>query len=323
MTLRELAEALAIAYEGDDREIVGLGTLSGSGPDRLSFFENPKYLPLLAKTRAAAVLVAPEYADRVPENTVALVTQEPYLKLAEASAFFKPDLWREEAPEPTIGKGCKIAPGVSIGRGAKIGDRTQIMPGCVIGAGAQIGEDTLLYPNVTVYHDCVIGDRCIIHAGTVIGSDGYGFAHTREGEHVKLHQLGNVVVEDDVEIGANCTIDRAAFESTHIRRGVKIDNLVHIAHNCDIGPHTLLAGQTGVSGSTRLGRNVVMGGQSGTAGHLEVGDFAVIAARGGVTKSVPGKQTYAGFPLMPHKKWLKLNALLSRMAQSNDKGAKR
>jgi UDP-3-O-[3-hydroxymyristoyl] glucosamine N-acyltransferase len=243
--------------------------------------------------------------------------------LAEASAFFKPDIWREEAPEATIGEGCKIAPGVSIGRGAMIGDRTQIMPGCVIGAGAQIGEDTLLYPNVTVYHDCVIGDRCIIHAGTVIGSDGYGFAHTREGEHVKLHQLGNVVVEDDVEIGANCTIDRAAFESTHIRRGVKIDNLVHIAHNCDIGPHTLLAGQTGVSGSTRLGRNVVMGGQSGTAGHLEVGDFAVIAARGGVTKSVPGKQTYAGFPLMPHKKWLKLNALLSRMVQSNDKGAKR
>ncbi|MEF3191553.1 MAG: UDP-3-O-(3-hydroxymyristoyl)glucosamine N-acyltransferase, partial [Campylobacterales bacterium] len=173
--------------------------------------------------------------------------------------------------------------------------------------------------NVVVYRDCVIGNRCIIHAGTVIGSDGYGFAHTRSGEHVKIYQNGNVVVEDDVEIGANCTVDRAVFGSTIIRRGTKIDNLVQIGHNCDIGEYVLMAAQVGISGSTTLGRNVVMGGQSATAGHLTIGPFATIAARGGVTKSLSGHKTYAGFPIMEHRLWLSLQALLARMVKRETK----
>ena len=179
----------------------------------------------------------------------------------------------------------------------------------------EIGEGTILYPNVVVYRDCKIGKNCIIHAGTVIGSDGYGFAHTKDGKHVKIYQNGNVVIEDEVEIGANCTIDRAVFGTTLIKSGTKLDNLIQIGHNCEIGQNVLMASQVGISGSTKLGKNVVMGGQSATAGHLEIGDFATIAARGGVTKSLKGGKTYAGFPVMEHRLWLKLQAMLARMAK--------
>jgi len=315
MRLRELASELGIAFSGEDREICGIGTLKGATPKQITFLDNPKYLKDLAVTKAAAVLVAPKYAKDVPEGTIALIDDEPYLKLALASRLFAPKPMREEGAEPQIGQACEIGANVAFGKDVVIGDRVTIMPGCYIGDGVEIGDDTLIYPNVTIYHECKVGKKCIIHSGTVIGSDGYGFAHTKEGQHVKFYQLGNVIIEDDVEIGANCTIDRGALESTIIKEGVKIDNLVHIAHNCEIGEYSLITGQVGLSGSTKLGRNVVMGGQSATAGHLEIGPFATIAARGGVTKSIPGGKVYAGFPLMEHKKWLKLQAMLSRLLE--------
>ena len=316
MKLSELAREIGLAYEGEDRKITGLATLKNAGPEHLSFLDNPKYAADLSKTRAAAVLVAPEFAAQVPSGTVALVDEEPYLKLAYASALFAPEPMRTEGAEPVIGKGCRIAENVLFGKDVRIGDNVTILPGCYIGDGVTVGEGTLLYANVTLYHGTQIGKRCIVHSGTVIGSDGYGFAHTRDGRHVKLHQLGRVVIEDDVEIGANCTVDRGTLEETRIREGSKLDNLVHVAHNCDIGAHSLITGQVGLSGSTKLGRNVVMGGQSGTAGHLTIGDFATVAARGGVTKSLPGGKTYAGFPAIEHKLWLKLNAMLMRMLKS-------
>jgi len=315
MRLRELASELGINFSGEDREICGIGTLKGATSKQITFLDNPKYLKDLVVTKAAAVLVAPKYANDVPEGTIALIDDEPYLKLALASRLFAPKPMREEGAEPQIGQACEIGANVTFGKDVAIGDRVTIMPGCYIGDGVEIGDDTLIYPNVTIYHECKIGKKCIIHAGTVIGSDGYGFAHTKEGQHVKFYQLGNVIIEDDVEIGANCTIDRGALESTIIKEGVKIDNLVHIAHNCEIGEYSLITGQVGLSGSTKLGRNVVMGGQSATAGHLEIGPFATIAARGGVTKSIPGGKVYAGFPLMEHKKWLKLQAMLSRLLE--------
>ncbi|BBG65512.1 UDP-3-O-[3-hydroxymyristoyl] glucosamine N-acyltransferase [Hydrogenimonas sp.] len=315
MRLTELAGAIGVDYRGEEREISGLGTLKNAAGDQLSFLDNPKYLKELAHTSAAAVLVSPKYADAVPAGTIALVDEEPYLKLAMASAFFAPPPMKREGAEPVIGEGSEIAPGVSFGKDVVIGEGVTIMPGSYIGDDTVIGDGTLIYPNVTIYRKTVIGRNCIIHAGTVIGSDGYGFAHTKEGRHVKLHQLGNVVVEDDVEIGANCAIDRGALDSTVIKEGAKLDNLVHVAHNCEIGEYSLITGQVGLSGSTKLGRNVVMGGQSGTAGHLEIGPFATIAARGGVTKSVEGSKVYAGFPLMEHKRWLKLNAMLSRLLE--------
>ena len=317
MKLSEIAREIGLSFEGEDREITGLATLKNAGPEHLSFLDNPKYAADLTDTRAGAVLVAPQFADRVPESSVALVDEEPYLKLAYASALFAPEPMREEGAEPAIGKGCRIAENVVFGRDVTVGDGVTILPGCYIGDGVTIGDGTLIHANVTLYHGTQVGKRCIIHSGTVVGSDGYGFAHTRDGRHVKLHQLGHVVIEDDVEIGANCAIDRGTLEETRIREGSKLDNLVHVAHNCDIGAHALITGQVGLSGSTKLGRNVVMGGQSGTAGHLEVGDFATIAARGGVTKSLPGGKTYAGFPAIEHKLWLKLNAMLMRMIKSN------
>jgi UDP-3-O-[3-hydroxymyristoyl] glucosamine N-acyltransferase len=189
------------------------------------------------------------------------------------------------------------------------------MAGAYIGDFSTVGSNTIIYPSATIYHHTQIGENCIIHAGAVIGSDGYGFAHTKTGEHIKIYQNGNTIIEDDVEIGANSTIDRAVFGSTYIRRGTKLDNLVQIGHNCDIGEHTLMAGQAGIAGSTSMGRNVVMGGQSGTAGHLHIGDFATVAGKGGVTKSLKGGEVYAGFPAIRHSVWLKLQAKISRLVK--------
>ena len=322
MRLSRIAEIIGVDYSGPDIEIEGLGTLKNADKNRLSFFDNPKYLADLRQTKAGAVLVAPRFAEEVPQSSVALVTDEPYLKLALASGLFAPSPMRSEGAEPIIGEGTTIGANVTLGKDVKIGRNVTIMPGCYLGDDVSVGDDTLLYPNVVVYHGCRIGARCIVHAGSVIGSDGYGFAHTKTGEHVKLHQLGRVVIEDEVEIGANCAIDRGALEATIIKKGTKIDNLVHMAHNCEVGPHALLTAQVGLSGSTKLGRNVVMGGQSGTAGHLEVGDFATIAARGGVTKSLEGGKTYAGFPAVEIGLWRKMNALLMHMVKSRKKGEK-
>jgi len=179
-----------------------------------------------------------------------------------------------------------------------------------------IGDNVILYPNVSVYRDCVIGNNVMIHSGSVVGSDGFGYAHTKLGEHIKLYQNGNVVLEDDVEIGANTTIDCAVFGSTVIKQGSKIDNLIQIGHNCVVGEHCIMVSQSGLAGSTTLGRNVVMGGQSATAGHLTVAPFTTLAARSGVTKSITKGGVYSGFPLMEHKIWLKLQAKLAKILQA-------
>ena len=313
MRLRELAHAIGIPYDGADIEISGLGTLKNAKSDQLSFLDNPKYLNDLKSTKAGAVIIAPKHAGDVPEGVIALVDEEPYLKLALASRLFAPAPMKTEGAEPVFGEECRIAENVSFGKEVVLGDRVTIMPGCYIGDGVTIGNDTLLYPNVVLYHDTRIGARCIIHANTVIGSDGYGFAHTKTGEHIKLYQLGNVIVEDDVEIGSNTSIDRGTIEPTIIKRGAKLDNLIQIAHNCVVGEHSLMTGQVGLAGSTILERNVVMGGQSGAMGHLTIGAFSTIAAKAGVTKSLKGGTVYAGYPIMEHKRWLKLNAMLSRM----------
>jgi UDP-3-O-[3-hydroxymyristoyl] glucosamine N-acyltransferase len=191
------------------------------------------------------------------------------------------------------------------------------MPGAYLGDGVTIGENTIIHPNVVVYHGCHIGNNCIIHANTVIGSDGFGYAHTSTGQHVKIEQLGNVIIEDDVEIGSNTSIDRATFNSTIIKTGTKIDNLVHISHNVVVGERTIIAGQTGIAGSTTIGKNVVMAAQCGAVGHITIADFTTVAARGGLTKNTEPGKTYAGFPQMEHKLWLKLQARLARLVKSS------
>ena len=315
MKLSQIAKKFGLELIGQDRDICGLAALSEASLCHLSFLENKKYLSALKKTNAGAVILKKEHVDYLPKGTSALLSEEPYLTLAYITRLFAKPPFTTEGEPPKIGKNCTIAPGVYVGHGAKIGDNVTLMPGVFVGDEAEIGDGTILHPNVVVYHRCKVGKNCIIHAGTVIGSDGYGFAHTKDGRHIKIYQNGNVVIEDDVEIGANCTIDRAVFGSTRIKSGTKLDNLIQIGHNCEIGENVLMASQVGISGSTKLGRNVVMGGQSATAGHLEIGDFATIAARGGVTKSLSGGKTYAGFPIMEHKLWLKLQAMLSRMVK--------
>ena len=308
--LSQITKQINLDFSGNDIEIDGIHTLSEASSSQLSFFNSDKYKAQLPQTKAGAVLIEEKYADLLPSSTIALITDEPYLKLALASKFFAHKL-ESKGGHPTIGEDCDIDKRVRFGKNVTLGDNVTILAGCYLGDNVTVGSDTLLHPNVTLYYDTQLGERCIIHSGTVIGCDGYGFAHTKMGEHVKIYQNGNAVIEDDVEIGANCTVDRAVFGTTYIRKGTKLDNLIQIAHNCDIGMHTLCAAQVGLAGSTKLGRNVVMGGQSASAGHLEIGDFATIAGKGGVTKSLEGGKTYAGFPAIDHKSWLKIQAKIA------------
>ncbi|PLY11357.1 MAG: UDP-3-O-(3-hydroxymyristoyl)glucosamine N-acyltransferase [Arcobacter sp.] len=312
MKLKDIAHELDIKCDSDV-EISGLSTLLDSTSNELTFLENKKYVNDLEKTTAAAVLVKEEFISKVPENTIALVCDEPYIKLALASKLFAPKVVETDGLDCVVGENCTIMPNAYLGKNSKIGNNCTIMSGAYIGDNVKIGNNTIIYANVTVYRDCNIGNDCIIHSGTVIGSDGFGFAQNR-GKYIKIYQNGNVEVGNDVEIGANCTIDRAAFKSTIIGDGVRLDNLVHIAHNCKLGTGCILTGQVGLSGSTTLNEYVIMCGQSGTAGHLEIAPFTTIAARGGVTKSItePKKQ-WAGFPLMEHKIWLKLQIRISKL----------
>jgi len=312
MKLTQICQEINLEFSGKDIEITGLHTLTEATPSQISFFNDRKYLTQLSITKAGAVFVEEQYAELLPKTTIALITDEAYLKLALASKFFAHKIETKTA-HPHMGKECDIDKRVRFGKEVTLGDNVTIMSGAYIGDSVTIGSNTLIYPNVTVYHHSKIGDNCIIHAGTVIGSDGYGFAHTKMGEHVKIYQNGNAVIEDDVEIGANCVVDRAVFGTTYIRKGTKLDNLIQIAHNCDVGEHSLMASQVGLAGSTTTGRNIIMGGQSASAGHLHIGDFVTIAGKGGVTKSLEAGKTYAGFPAIEHKRWLKLQAKIASL----------
>ena len=307
--LSDVCKEIDVDFSGEDIEIDGLHTLSEATFTQISFFHDKRYQEELATTKAGAVLIEAKYADKLPSTTTVIITDEPYLKLALASKLFAYKIVTKGG-HPNLGEGCDIDKRVRFGKDVTIGNNVTIMAGAYIGDNVTIGSNTIIYPSVTLYHYTVIGSNCIIHAGVVIGSDGYGFAHTKSGEHIKIYQNGNVVVEDSVEIGANSVIDRAVFGTTYIRKGTKIDNLVQIGHNCDIGEHSLLAGQAGIAGSTTTGKNVIFGGQSGTAGHLHIDDFTTIAGKAGVTKSLKGLATYAGFPAIEHRLWLKLQAKL-------------
>jgi len=309
-TLSQIAQKIGVEYHGKDIDITGLHTLSEATSSQISFFNDKKYISKLSQTEAAAVLIDAQYADLLPETTIALITDEPHLKLALASKLFAHQI-TTKTEAPTAKEGCDIDASVRCGVGVHIGENVTIMAGCYIGDHVTIGSNTLIHPNVTLYHHTKIGSGCIIHSGSVIGSDGYGFAHTRAGEHIKIYQNGNVIIQDEVEIGANCTIDRAVFGSTIIKKGTKLDNLIQIGHNCEVGEHSLFASQVGLAGSTTTGRNVVMGGQSASAGHLHIGDFSTIAGKSGVTKSLEGRKTYAGFPAIDHRLWLKMQAKIS------------
>jgi UDP-3-O-[3-hydroxymyristoyl] glucosamine N-acyltransferase len=311
-SLGTLLEKIGILYDGRDVMITKLHTLSEADATALSFLSDTQYINALSKTKAAAVLIPEAYLDQVPEGVITVPVEDPYLCMAKLSRFFAYAPSVEEGT-PSIGTGAKIAKSVRFGEDVVIGKNVSIMPGCYIGDGVEIADGTVLYANVTVYHHCRIGRECILHSGVVIGADGYGFTHDAEGSLIKIYQNGTVHIGARVEIGANSTIDRAVFGSTDVGDDTKIDNLVQIAHNCKIGKACLLVCQTALAGSTVLEDGVVMGGQSGATGHLTIGSRARVASRAGVTKSLPGGETYGGFPAIEQKRWLKMQAKLQSL----------
>ena len=314
MDIKEISRIIGFEYNGNSFEITGINTLKDASSNEISFVTNSKYLKDVEDSKAGAIIVNHATAASVPSNSIALVVDEPYLMMAKVSKYFAPPMEDENAPKAVIGEKTKLSLKAEIANGAVIGKNCTIMAGVYIGSNCVIGDNTILYPNVVIYRDCKIGNDCIIHANTTIGSDGFGFATNKMGEHTKIYQNGNVIIEDDVEIGSSTTIDRAVFKTTLIKKGVRIDNLVQIGHNCEIGEYAVLVSQTGIAGSSKLGRNVVMGGQSATSGHLEVAPFNTFAARSGITKSIKESGgTFAGFPLMEHKLWLKLQGKLARL----------
>jgi UDP-3-O-[3-hydroxymyristoyl] glucosamine N-acyltransferase len=316
--LADLAADLGAEVIGDpDLEVRGVRSLDTARGDDLSFLHNPKYLEEARASKAGAILVADPAT--LPERNL-LVCPEPYLALAHALELFHPT-WRPEAGvHPTavvaedvvLGDGSSIGPFVSVGAGSRIGERSVLGAGSVLGRGVVLGDDCQVRPRVVIEDRCQIGDRCIIHPGAVIGADGFGFA-TVEGVHHKVPQVGIVVLEDDVELGANVCVDRAALGETRIGRGTKIDNLVQVAHNVQIGEYCLLVAQAGISGSTRIGHHTVFAGQSACTGHLDIGSGVVLAARAVATKDVPDGVMLSGFPGRPHREWLKTNANLLRL----------
>lgn len=314
MLLSKIAEALSLPYFGNDIEIVSMNSLSKAVQGELSFAEHKKYANELKFSEASAFLIPTSLIDYLPNNSSYIVCDNVSLSMAFTTKLFAPKKIDFNADDPIVGTGSYVDKRANIEQGTTIGTNCTIMAGVYLGSYTKIGDNTVIYPNAVIYRDCVIGSDCIIHAGSVIGADGFGFAHTTKGKHVKIYQNGNVIIEDDVEIGANCTIDRAIFGSTLVKKGVKLDNFIHIAHNCEIGEYSLFVAQSGVGGSTIIGRNCVVSGQSAFSDHLEIAPFSTFTARSGITKSIKEPHgVWSGYPLMNHKEWMKLQSKISKL----------
>ncbi len=323
MTLAEIADFLGGTVIGaDDIIIHNIRSIEDAGDDDITFIANKKYLKKLKLTKASAVLVS---SPVEVQGKSLIVVADSYAALGKLLALFYPldhghsGVDRKACIEDgaTISAEATVFPGAFISRGATIGQRSVIYPGVFIGRNVSVGEDTILYANVTIYHSCMIGNRVILHAGVVIGADGFGFASPGR-DNIKIPQVGIVQIDDDVEIGANTTVDRAALGKTWIQRNVKIDNLVQIAHNVVIGENTVIVAQVGISGSTKLGKNVMIGGQTGIVGHINIGDNAMIAASSKIHRSINPGEIVGGAPQMPYKEWLRVEACRSKLPEMRE-----
>ncbi|MHC1752303.1 UDP-3-O-(3-hydroxymyristoyl)glucosamine N-acyltransferase [Humidesulfovibrio sp.] len=319
MRLSEVAGKVGLTFSGHDIDVSGVNTLAKAGPEDIAPLMNRKYLPQLANTQAGAVLCEAKHA---PEGASCLITQNPKLDWARVVALFaKPQGCLSGIssqafvhPEAAIGAGVTLYPFVFVGARAQIGAGATLFPGVYIGEDCSVGVNATLYPNVVLMAGTILGPNAIIHAGAVLGSDGYGYAQGPAG-HVKVPQVGNVVIGADVEIGANAAIDRAALESTTVGDGTKIDNLVQIAHNVEMGKHCLIISQVGIAGSTKLGNGVVLAGQAGLRDNISLGDGVQVAAQAGVGQDLPPGTIVGGSPSMDAATYLKVSLLLPKLPE--------
>ncbi len=318
MRLYELAKVLNLNVQGEDRDICSLNKLEDANEYEMVYINDQKHLKALQNTKSKAIITPKKFIEFAPKDASFIISDEPYLVMAHLSQYLREAFYKPSTVRPKISENANVGLHVSVLNGAVIEKNVTLMPGVYVGENVHIAEGTTIHPNVVIYPNTKIGKNCNILANAVIGSDGFGYAHTKKGEHIKIYHSGNVIIEDEVDVGAGTTIDRAVFASTIIKKGTKIDNLVQIGHNCILEEGCIIVSQVGLSGSTKLGRGVVMGGQSATAGHLRIGDRAIIAARGGVSKSLKGGKTYSGFPILLHKDWLKLQAKITRFFNKKD-----
>lgn len=318
LRLAEISEAVAGQTLGaPDTAVTGISSLAEAGPGDLAYVAADRFVKAALASKAVAFVVGRPIAELARPQIV--VPDPPYAFARIAQRFFTTPYRPRGIAEPIVrGTDVRIGPDVSIwpfvtlGARARIGARVTLYPGVFIGEDSVVGDDSVLYPNVTVREGCLVGRRVIVHSGTVIGADGFGYVQ-HEGRHLKIPQLGSVTIEDDVELGANVTVDRATFGRTVIKRGTKVDNLVQIAHNVTIGEDCILVAQVGIAGSTTLGNQVVVGGQAGIADHIDIGDRVMIAARSGVNRNLAGDQAVSGAPVMPHAIAIKAQAVIPRL----------
>jgi UDP-3-O-[3-hydroxymyristoyl] glucosamine N-acyltransferase len=319
--LDDLASLIGCRLEGDgSTEISGVAGLEQAGPHDVSFFSNPKYTAALKSTHAAAVILG----DDVPSpGRVALRTANPYVAFAKALELFASipgpavgvDSRSIVGKDVALGKNVAIGPFVCIGDNATVGDGTIIYSHVSIGPGTRVGAGCILYSHVAVRERITIGNRVILHSGVVVGSDGYGFARQSDGTHYKVPQAGTIVIEDDVELGANTAVDRPGVGETRIGAGTKIDNLVQVAHGVHVGARVLLAGQVGIAGSTKIEDDVVLAGQVGVAGHVTIGKGVIATAQTGIPNSVEPGQFISGYPAIPNRDWLKASAVFKKLPE--------
>lgn len=310
----------------ENAEIYTFAKIEEGTPGALSFLANPKYADYIYTTQSSVVLVNKDFEPKEEIKATLIKVENAYGSLAKLMTIYEASKPKKEgisslasiAPTAKIGENCYIAPFVVIGENCEIGDNCMLYDGVSIGDGAKIGNDNILYAHVTVYHDCRIGNNCILHSGSVIGADGFGFAPTSEG-YEKIPQLGIVIIEDNVEIGANTCVDRATMGATVIHSGVKLDNLVQIAHNDEVGNHTAMAAQVGVAGSTKIGKWCIFGGQAGISGHCTIGDRTTVGPQCGTIGSRKGGETLLGAPAMDAKEYIRASAYLKKLPDMDKK----
>ncbi|MGL4852058.1 MAG: UDP-3-O-(3-hydroxymyristoyl)glucosamine N-acyltransferase [Phocaeicola sp.] len=323
---KQIAEYIQGTVVGDENATVHTFAKIEEGmPGAISFLSNPKYTPYIYETQSSIVLVNKDFIPEQAIKTTLIKVDNAYESLAKLMNLYQSSKPKKTGIDPlayisptaTIGEGVYIGPFACIEEGVKIGNDTIIHANTTIGSHAEVGANTIIYPQVTIYSDCKIGNECIIHAGSVIGSDGFGFAPSLTG-YEKIPQIGIVIIEDRVEIGANCCIDRATMGATVIHRGAKLDNLIQIAHNVEVGSHTVMASQVGIAGSSKIGQWCVFGGQVGVAGHLRVEDRVSVGAQSGVSKSAKNGVELFGTPAMEPKSYMKSHIHFKRLPEISE-----